>query len=96
MILLKSNLHKCYGEIGNHHRNSLNDELCHRSPDRDTQRDTLDRTREELLHSLSVNITINIFFYLFKHIVHIISFISFHGILSLDYPYIIATSGYIN
>ena len=34
--------------------------------------------------------------YLFKPIVHIISFISFHGILSLDYPYIIATSGYIN
>ena len=33
--------------------------------------------------------------YLFKPIVHIISFISFHGILSLDYPYIIATSGYI-
>ena len=55
----------------------------------------MDGTREELLHSLSVNITINIF-YLFKHIVPIISFISFHGILSLDYPYIIATSGYIN
>ena len=34
--------------------------------------------------------------YLFKPIVHIISYISFHGILSLDYPYIIATSGYIN
>ena len=31
--------------------------------------------------------------YLFKHIVPIISF---HGILSLDYPYIIATSGYIS
>ena len=43
---------KCYGEIGNHHRNSLNEELCHRSPDRDTRRDTLDRTREEQTLSL--------------------------------------------
>ena len=44
---------KCYGEIGNHHRNSLNEELGHRSPIHgDTQRDTLDRTREELTLSL--------------------------------------------
>ena len=51
----------CYGEICNHHRNSLNKGPCHRSPDRKTRRDTLDRTREEL-HVLSVNITINFFF----------------------------------
>ena len=35
-----------------HHRNSLNEEPCHRSPDRETRRDTLDRTREE--HPLSL------------------------------------------
>ena len=82
----------CYGEICNHHRNSLNKGPCHRSLDRETRRDTLDRTREEL-HSLCKYY--NKLLYLFKHIVPIISFISFHGILSLDYPYIIATSGYI-
>ena len=64
------------------------------SPDRETRRDTLDRTREEL-HILSLCKYYNKLLYLFKPIVHIISFISFHGILSLDYPYIIATSGYI-
>ena len=47
-------------------------------------------------HTLSLCKYYNKLLYLFKHIVPIISFISFHGILSLDYPYIIATSGYIN
>ena len=42
----------CYGEICNHHRNSLNEELYYRSPDRHTQRDTLDITREEQTLSL--------------------------------------------
>ena len=84
----------CNGEICNHHRNSLDKEPCHRSLDRETQRDTLDRTREEL-HSLCKYYN-KLLLYLFKPKVHIISFISFHGILSLDYPYIIATSGYIN
>ena len=42
----------CYGEICNHHRNSLNKGPCHRSPDRETRRDTLDRTRED--HTLSL------------------------------------------
>ena len=32
--------HLCYDEICNHHRNSLNKELGHRSPDRHTQRNT--------------------------------------------------------
>ena len=85
----------CYGEICNHHRNSLNKGPCHRSPDRETRRDTLNRTREEL-HTLSLCKYYNKLLYLFKPIVYIISFISFHGILSLDYPYIIATSGYIS
>ena len=90
-----NNFQTCYGEICNHHRNSLNKEPCHRSPDRETRRDTLDRTREE--HTLSLCKYYNkLLLYLFKHVVPIISFISFHGILSLDYPYIIATSGYIN
>ena len=31
---------ECYGEICNHHRNSLNEELGHRSPDRHTRRYT--------------------------------------------------------
>ena len=44
---------RCYGEICNHYRNSLNKGPCHRSPDRETWRDTLDRTREEL-HTLSL------------------------------------------
>ena len=43
----------CYGEICNHHRNSLNKGPCHWSPYRKTRRDTLDRTREEL-HTLSL------------------------------------------
>ena len=92
----RRNVYQCYGEICNYHRNSLNKGPCQRSPDRETRRDTLDRTREEL-HTLSLCKYYNkLLLYLFKPIVNIISFISFHGILSLDYPYIIATSGYIS
>ena len=82
----------CYGEICNHHRNSLNKGPCHRTE----KHGETPWTEHVKNYTLSLCKYYNkLLLYLFKPIVHIISFISFHGILSLDYPYIIATSGYI-